>query len=92
MKNKKSYMNSKNILDEGIFDMISNYVNRKKSKKDKITSSDIKKINKKTKLVNKLKANIDTMNDRQAKINAEFEKEFGVKIKSKPYKLSDFLK
>ncbi len=92
MKNKKSYMNSKNILDEGIFDMISNYVNRKKSKKDKITSSDIKKINKKTKLVNKLKSNIDTMNDRQAKINAEFEKEFGVKIKSKPYKLSDFLK
>ena len=92
MKNKKSYMNSKNILDEGIFDMISNYVNRKKSKKDKITSSDIKKITKKTKLVNKLKSNIDTMNDSEAKINAEFEKEFGVKIKSKPYKLSDFLK
>jgi hypothetical protein len=92
MKNKKSYMNDSNILNEGIFDIISNFINRKKNKKNKITSSDIKKIDKKTKLVSKLNNNISDMNKRQSKINAEFEKEFGVKIKSKPYKLSDFLK
>jgi len=92
MKKKKSYMNKNNIMNEGIFDMISNFINRKHNKKDKITSRDIKRFNKKNKMVDKLKNNIDTMNDRQKQIDAAFEKEFGVKLKSKPYKLSDFLK
>ena len=55
-------MNDSNILNEGIFDIISNFINRKKNKKNKITSSDIKKIDKKTKLVSKLNNNISDMN------------------------------
>ena len=83
-------MNKNNILGEGIFDIISNFVNKKAKKR--VTNADIKRLSKKRNLVSKLKNNIDVMNDRQKKMNAEFEKTFGVKIKSKPYKLSDFLK
>ena len=85
-------MDRNNILGEGIFDLITNFVNKKKNRKDRVTNADIRKINKKNKLVSKLQNNIDDMNDRQKKINDEFEKEFGVKIKSKPYKIEDFLK
>ena len=92
MKNKKSYMNRNNILDEGIFDAIANFINKKANKKDKITAKDIRKIDKKNKMISKLKSNIDKMNDRQKKMDAEFEKEFEVKLKTKPYSIKDFLK
>ena len=92
MSKKKSYMDRKNLLDEGIFSSIANFLNRKSKHKTRVTDKDIKRINKKNKLVSKLQNNIDKMNARQKKMDAEFEKEFEVKLNTKPYSIKDFLK
>ena len=78
---KKSYMNIKNILSEGIFDKLLNIVKKSKVKSDKKIQSKISDLNKDVSELEKL------FNQRFKELNPKHKE-----IKLSKYKVSDFLK
>ena len=79
---KKSYMNTENILSEGIVDQIVGiFKSGKKKKAVELAQKKHPKIKNDIKAINKLNRDIED----------NFKKTFGVKIKLKDFELSDYL-
>ena len=81
MSNKKSYMNSKNILSEGFFDKLHKFV--KKLKPDE---------KKKFKKSLKLKAVLFSMNKGVDRFEKAIKDQYGVDVELEKFKISDFIK
>ena len=81
MSNKKSYMNSNNILTEGFFDNFRKFV--KKLKPDE---------KKKLKKSLKVKSALFSMNKSVNSIEKALKDTYGVDVKLDKFKLSDFVK
>jgi inorganic pyrophosphatase len=80
MSKKKSYMNEKNILSEGLFDKLMRIITKSKLRKDKKIQNDLSDLNKNVLELEK------ELNKRFKELNPNHKS-----IKLSKYKLSSFL-
>ena len=80
MSNKKSYMNTENVLSEGFFDKLSKLVGKLKPiQKNKLKKS------------KKLKSALSSLNKSVNDIEKAFSDAYGTDVKLDKFKLSDFI-
>jgi hypothetical protein len=80
MSNKKSYMNTENVLSEGFFDKLSKLVGKlKPNQKNKLKKS------------KKLKSALSGLNKSVNDIEKAFSDIYGTDVKLDKFKLSDFV-
>ena len=89
MKNKKSYMDSKNILNEGFFNALKNIL-AIVGAKTVWDASQKKTIKKKMKADSKLKALLALLNRDQSKLEKLLKQNYGADVKLDRYKFGDF--
>ena len=81
MSNKKSYMNSNNIISEGFFDKLKTIIKRLKPDEKKKLKKSLK-----------VKSALFSMNKSVSSIEKALKDTYGVDVKLDKFKLSDFVK